>query len=625
MDTGSDRVAALERRIAELERRLAAVEAAEVLRVAAAAPPPPPPPTALHQPVVSTAVPAGAGAIAGWGSQARVAITVQHHAARPSGGPTAGWDPGIAGSSATAAPAPNRPSLRELEDRFAGRILAWTGGLALVAAAIFLVSLAFSRGWIGIEGRVLIGFLAGGGAFIGGAAILLRGNAIVGQVLTAVGLGIYAVAIMAATRLYGLVPPPVGLAAALVASIAAAALAIRADSRAIAAFGLVTGLVAPPLTGAAPDLLTLLFVAVTLVGTTAVALYRSWGWLPPLAFVLAAPQLAVWLLDASNPAPALIALGLFWLLNIVAAGGPEIWVRRDDLRASGVTLVVANAVFLAWGLAAVLDAGLRPWLGAAYVVVAALHATIGAWFLARQGLRHGFGTVVAAAGAGFLALAAVAQLDAAIVPAAWALEALALAWVAVRLEYPAGVRLAAVLGALSILNLVSVAYPFWDPGLLPGAPFSHAASVSLVVVTASLLAAAWVVPVRWARAVLAGLAVLCASWAGPFELEGSGLVAWLTALAVAGVGLQRLVDWLPVRSIAAVPDRLIPARDAPLPIGVAELAGVVAWSGAAVVGLTGPLDLARLFDGSAPRPSRSQMRPPSRAACSCWPPLRWRP
>jgi uncharacterized membrane protein len=591
-----ERLHVLESRIAALEGALAGGGAASASHAQAraepgeAAAPPVPPGTSLEPPPAPVAAsPAttwqAAVAQPGWGAEpvpGTPAVAT----------PPPGWGPTI--------DAPPRLPARDLVDRYAGRLLAWTGGLALVAAAVFLLSLAFSRGWIGVEGRVLIGLGVGVAAFVAGGLMLMRGSDVLGRVLTAIGLGIYAVAVMAATRLYGLVPPPVGLAAALVASIAAAALAIRTDARSIAAFGLVTGLVAPPLTGASPDLLTLLFVAVTLVGTTAVALYRSWSWLPPLAFLLAAPQLAVWLADASEVAPALIALLLFWLVNVIAAAGEEVRVRRDALRAAGAIVVVANAVFLAWGLATVLDGALRPWLGVSYVMAAAAHALVGAWFLARQGPGHGFGTLTVAVGAGFLAIAAVAQLDAATVPAAWALEAAVLTWVAVRRDYPPAAWMAAVLGGLSILHLVAIVYPFWNPGLLPGAPFDHAATISLAVVVGALLASAWLVPVGWVRGSLAALAVLVAAWAGPFEVAGTWLVAWLACLAIAGVGLQAIVERLPVRATVAIPE--LPSMPGmPLPrVGPSDVAGALAWLGAAAVAVGGLLDPARIANGAVP-------------------------
>ena len=67
--------------------------------------------------------------------------------------------------------------------------------------------------------------------------------------------------------------------------------------------------------GASPDLQTLLFLGVVLVGTTAIALWRTWSWLPPVAFVLTAPQAATWVAGGPEPGVGLIGIGLFWLLN----------------------------------------------------------------------------------------------------------------------------------------------------------------------------------------------------------------------------------------------------------------------------------------------------------------------
>ncbi len=62
-------------------------------------------------------------------------------------------------------------SLTEIEARLTGQTLAWVGGLALVLGAIFFLSLAFSRGWIGPELRVLIGLAAGSIALAAGGRL----------------------------------------------------------------------------------------------------------------------------------------------------------------------------------------------------------------------------------------------------------------------------------------------------------------------------------------------------------------------------------------------------------------------------------------------------------------------
>ena len=266
----------LEARLRELETRLARLEASPepgFPNVASAqpaaaigsppAPPvltssaPPPPPGRGQAPLAQQ--PARRLSTAGAAQPAPAAERVAAAAPVP---PT--WGQASGTPSAPRA----MPSLRELEERFAGRALAWAGGLALVAAAIFFMSLAFSRGWINEPLRVLIGLFAGCAALVGGGVFLDRRNRPMGNVLAAVGLGVISVSLFAATRLYGLIPPELGLLAALVTVIAAAALAIHFDAREVAAFGLVAALVAPLLVGAPPTALTLAFLAVTLIGTT---------------------------------------------------------------------------------------------------------------------------------------------------------------------------------------------------------------------------------------------------------------------------------------------------------------------------------------------------------------------
>ena len=333
-------------------------------------------------------------------------------------------------------------------------------------------------------------------------------------------------------------------------AIAAAAIAIRFDAREVAAFGLIAALIAPLMVGASPTTLTLLFVAVTLVGTTAIALYRSWRWLPALAFLLAAPQLAGWLAGGPEPGPALVALAGFWLVNIVAAAGEEMRIRRDDLRPSSATLVLANATFLLWGGLVVLGGDLAEWRGTFIALASLAHLLVGGWFLARQGLEHLFGNLVAGTGVALLAIAAFVQVGAAAVPVAWAAEAVALAWLAVRRRHRWSAAAALVLGGMVIIHLVVVEYPLSDLGLREAPyyapPFGHPQAGSLAAVLGALAVAAAMVPVRWIRSALAGTGVLVAAYAVTFELAGPALAAALTVLAIAGLLLDRLIERLPV-------------------------------------------------------------------------------
>ena len=224
---------------------------------------------------------------------------------------------------------------------------------------------------------MLIGLAAGSAALAVGAALMERDSRLLGHVLTPVGLAIISISLVAATRLYGLIPVELGLAIALLSAVAATVIAIRADSPIVAAFGLIAVLAAPPLLDAPADVRTLAFVVVVLIGTTGVALWRSWRWLPPVAFVLAAPQAATAIWEGPAPAVAIAGIGLFALLNIVAAGGEEFRRHRDDPSATSAGLLLANAAFLVWAGFTILDRDLEPFRGSFLVITAFAHLAIG--------------------------------------------------------------------------------------------------------------------------------------------------------------------------------------------------------------------------------------------------------
>ena len=417
-----------------------------------------------------------------------------------------------------------------------GRMLAVVGGIALLLGAVFFLSLAFSRGWITEEMRVAIGLLAGGALLVLGEVAFGRLRGIVGPVLVAVGLAIISLALFAATRLYDLVPVEWALAGAFLAAIAAAVIAIRHDSQLVAGFGLVSVLAAPPVLGATPTLVTLLFAAATLIGTTAVALFRTWTWLPPLAFVLAAPQVASYVLGSPPAGEALAVVVGFWLLNVVAAGGEEIRHPIDRLRPVTVTLLLADAAYTLWAGFAVLGGELEAWRGTFLAVMALLYLALAVFLLVRHGDRHPFGLVVAATGVASLTMAAPVQAGGPPVAIAWAAEAVALAWVAVLRRHPYSAAVSVLLGAMALGHLVAVEYPPGDivEGFARSVPFAGPEGITFAFMIGALLVAGLIVPVTWVRVGLAVIGGLVALYVFPFELSGPALVAGWAALAVAG-------------------------------------------------------------------------------------------
>jgi uncharacterized membrane protein len=547
MGADETRHESLEARVARLEERIARLElgptSSQARQPQVPAPPaaPPPPPAAPPPPPVPV----------------------------PSAGPGTYWQgpasPSLQPTLAAAAPQPSPLfglSLGELEERLAGRALAVAGGTALILGAIFFLSLAFSRGWIGPELRVLIGLAAGSAALAGGALFLERGNQLLGNVLTPVGLAIISISLMGATRLYHIAPTEVGLMGALLSAVIVALVAVRNDSQLVAGFGLVSVLIAPPLLEAAPDSTTLAFIGVALIGTTSIAVWRSWRWLPPIAFLLTVPQAAAWIGSEPAPAMALAGIAAYWALNIVAAGGEEFRRHRDDLSSSSATLLLGNAAFAVWAGFVVLSGDLAIHRGLFLLVVAAAHLAVGGFFVARDGERNLFGLLTLGTGIAALTMAMPIQLGAPAVPVAWTAEAVALAWVATRRGHPYSAAVSAILFVLAAIA-VGTLYPLGH-AVPDGIPFLDARGAALGFFVAGAALGIWIVRDRSLRSGLGALALLVAMYAATAVLTGLSFVLAATALMVLAAVTYGALPMLPEDPIEWLTDGLIPPdlRDA---------------------------------------------------------------
>ncbi len=294
--------------------------------------------------------------------------------AAPPAMPSAGGVPPVARTSA-----PAREGF-DLEDLLGGRVLAWTGGVAVVAGIAFLLAIAVSRGWIGPSGRTL---LAGAmsAALIGAGAWLYERKGHTDASLATLSAGIAGLFTTVAVGgpVYGVLPVAAALALALATGALATLFAVRWESRGIGALGIVGALLAPVLAGAPSTGATLALLWVAAASGAAVLVWQRWNWLAFAVFAIALPQWAWWMGDTEPAAAAiLLALCAFGALNVAAAVGFELRVPAAKLRAASALLLTLNAMTLALaGWFALEDAGAtslgRVWLGG----LAAAHLAVG--------------------------------------------------------------------------------------------------------------------------------------------------------------------------------------------------------------------------------------------------------
>ena len=421
-----------------------------------------------------------------------------------------------------------------IESLITGRVLGWAGGLAIALGAAFFLSLAFSSGWIGPAARVIIGVVGSLTMLAAGAWLFERKEALLGHVLVATSLGVMSLTLVAATRLYGFVPDSVGILSALAVAAIAATIAIRANSQIVAVYGLIAALIAPPLVGASASYSTLAFVAVALAGTVIVALYRGWTWLPPIAFLLSAPQAANWLTGDVNAGIALAVLAGFWALYMLSAGGEEFRRTTDRLSPTSTTVMTANAVFLVAVGFEILSGELSGWRGLFLVGVALAYCGFGGYFLYIRHERHPFGMLAFATGIAALTIAVPVQLGGPPVAIAWAAQATALVWVYSRRRHGYSAVLAVALGALSIAHLFTFEYRLENliDGVSYGTwPYLNAAGATLAFLLGAIFVSGYILGSQRARSWLIVLAAMMIAGSAPHEVRPAFAVVLWSAIA----------------------------------------------------------------------------------------------
>jgi uncharacterized membrane protein len=334
-------------------------------------------------------------------------------------------------------PAPAGPSWSavDLEELLGGRVLGWLGGSAIVLGAVFFLVMAVSRGWIDEPTRVVL-------AFLGSTVLLAAGLYLYerqGQTQAALAAVAAAIAALyasdtAATQLYDLIDPALGLGVAGLIGVTATAIAVRWSSPIVAGIGIVGALLAPVLVDAGTSGVTLAFMALALASSTAVLLWQRWDWLAAVSFVVSVPQLAAWVSDTYEEDLwlTLVVLSLFWGVYVAAAIGYELRVPIAQLRASSAMLLLAAAVLIAGAGWLVLDDTGHEQGGTAWVLgLALVHVVLGAGGY-RGRVSDEIGALLIAVAIGLSAIGLGLALSGPALVVGWSVEAVLLAWISGR-------------------------------------------------------------------------------------------------------------------------------------------------------------------------------------------------
>lgn len=443
----------------------------------------------------------------------------------------------------------------DLEELLGGRVLAWAGGLAVLAGAIFFLATAISRGWIDEPTRVALAY-AGSTALLALGLYLYerQGRTQASVVAVAAAIGALYASTTAATTLYDLVDPVVGLLVCGLVGVVATALAVRWDAREIAALGIVGALLSPVLVGSGTSAAALAFMAVALVAATGVLLWRRWDWLAVAAFVTSVPQLLGWLGDnyEQRLATALVVLAAFWLVNAVAAVGFELRVPTSRLRFTSGSLVLADAIVTAGAGWLMVDETGHGDAATAWVIgVAVVHVALGAVSFGGRISRE-VALLLLAVGVGLTTIGAALALDGPALVAAWSVEAVLLAWLGAHLGRVRGYLAAG--GLLALATAHTLTFDARPDELTAAGELSAVVAVVLVVAAAAAVATLYRGSWPAYRDAVTGLALAGSAYlpAVAFGVEDVWVVVGWAILAALVAAARPLADPT-YRELAPVP------------------------------------------------------------------------
>jgi uncharacterized membrane protein len=202
---------------------------------------------------------------------------------------------------APAAPlAPDEPvaaiETEDLEERIGGRGLLYAGVVVLLFGVSFFLKYAFDNAWIDETGRSVLGALGGIGLVFAGLRLSASGLATFGHALVGAGFAILYLVVYAALNFYALIDRGAAFATFVVINVAAALLADRQRSQALAFIAVGGGLLTPALVGGDENAQLTLFSydALLVMGTMMLSLRHQWLALNALSYAGTVLTILVW-------------------------------------------------------------------------------------------------------------------------------------------------------------------------------------------------------------------------------------------------------------------------------------------------------------------------------------------
>jgi uncharacterized membrane protein len=374
--------------------------------------------------------------------------------------------PAIDPSPAPAPPAARPPAL-DLEQRIGARWATWVGIVVILVAVALFLKWAMDHDYFGPVTRVSVGIVCGLLMLLGGLALHARRDLpYLGEGLAGGGLGVLYLSLFAAHALYGLLGSTSAFTAMFAVTVLGTLVAVLSNRLSTAVLAVLAGLLTPVLLQVErPDERNLLAYLLVLDALALlVARFRTWPALNRLAWGGSALLILPTLLrepEAPRPLARLVLLSAIFLVFVAVPLFRE-RARRERIGRIDLALVVANAAGYFWVVYVTLEAWRPAGEGPYALALAVLYRLVAVDYEAR--VPDDPVTVMLHEGLSwtFLSLAIPLALEGQWITVAWAVQGVALMWLASRAPMPVaawGGLVALLLAAIRVVALDRYGFP----------------------------------------------------------------------------------------------------------------------------------------------------------------------
>ncbi|MDR3542916.1 MAG: DUF2339 domain-containing protein [Desulfosporosinus sp.] len=381
------------------------------------------------------------------------------------------------------------------EEELAGTWFSRLGILAIMLAVAFFLKWSFDNHLIGELGRIVIGLIFGL-AFLGiGEYFQHKKFQVYGQGFTGGGVAILYFSIFAAFTFYHLITQPIAFVLMVLITMTASLLAVRYDSPTVGIFGIVGGFATPFLlsNGQNNQVILFTYIAILDAGVLLVAYFKKWPIFNYLTFLFTYLSFTVGLCNPTSndmgrfDAVSFSYLTLFFLIYLGISFTRNLRLKETFLKMD-MSLILLNAVIyfaLSYGL---LIDFIKDWIGFWAVFLGLIYLLMGTFIYRRYTGTRNLSLTLLAVAAGFITLAVPLQLDGYWISMAWAVEAVIIFYLSLKIN-PAKLPLAGFL--ILVLTIISL---FKQPFMMTGEEgwiFLNKAAVTYLIVILAMAIIVW--------------------------------------------------------------------------------------------------------------------------------------